>query len=94
MDVVLEVFDTFAFDRLYANVLPLTQSSLTWSPLDLIAPPTNGSWASLEQAGIQNWKFEPASQYFHVEPSQYAYMSRWPRDNAWRQAVSLYLITW
>ncbi|KAF2151135.1 hypothetical protein K461DRAFT_287033 [Myriangium duriaei CBS 260.36] len=94
MDVVLEVFDTFAFDRFYSTLLPLKQSTHTWSPLDLIAPSPNASWSNLEHSGIQNYKFEPASQYFHVEPSAYAYMSRWPRDNAMRQAVSLYLITW
>lgn len=92
MDVVLEVFDTFAFDRLYATLLPRMQSAYLWSPLDLIAPAPNGSWASHEQ--IQNYKFEPASQFFHVDPSKYAYMSQLPRDNAWRQAMSLYLITW
>ena len=92
MDVVLEVADTFMFDRLFAAVAP--QSPHTWSPLDLVAPPTNGSWAGLEHAALSNWKFEPASQYFHVEPSQYAYMSRLPRDSALRQAISLYLITW
>lgn len=94
MDVILEVADTFAFDRLYAALLPLTKSPHTWSPLDLITPSPNSSWANMEQASIQNYKFEPASQYFHVEPSQYAYMSRWPRDSLIRQTISLYILTW
>ncbi|KAL8746812.1 MAG: hypothetical protein Q9190_001217 [Brigantiaea leucoxantha] len=37
---------------------------------------------------------QPSSQFFHLEPSRFAYMSAWPRDNVWRQALSLYLITW
>ncbi|MCJ1449275.1 MAG: c-5 sterol desaturase [Stictis urceolatum] len=38
--------------------------------------------------------YKPASQYLKLEPSQYAYMSALPRDNVWRQGITLYLITW
>ncbi|KAF2226682.1 sterol delta 5,6-desaturase ERG3 [Elsinoe ampelina] len=94
MDIVLEVFETFIGDRIYASLLPLKQTQHTWSPLDLLSPLPNATWASMEEQAIQNYKWEPASQFFSVEPSQYAYMSRLPRDNAWRQAISLYFITW
>lgn len=94
MDVVLEVLDTYVFDRMYATALPLQHSALTSSPLDGLAPNPNSTWAALEHQSIQNFKFQPASQFFHVEPSQYAYMSQLPRDNAVRQAFSLFLTTW
>lgn len=94
MDVILEVFDTFALDRLYASLLPLTPSMLALSNVgDFTASAVNASWPSIAQAATP-YKFEPASQYFSVEPSSYAYMSRWPRDNICRQFISLFLITW
>lgn len=94
MDIVLEVLDTFVYDRLYSNILPLRQSPHTWSPLDFIAPSPNTTWASLEESGIQNYKYQPASQFYSVQPSEYAYMSRLPRDNILRQTISLYFTTW
>ena len=95
MDVILELFDTFAFDRLYANLLPLTPSMLAYSAIDTLSAAPNATWSSMKEAGTPfSYTFAPASQYFSVEPSSYAYLSRWPRDNIYRQAVSLYLITW
>ncbi|PNS18624.1 hypothetical protein CAC42_5163 [Sphaceloma murrayae] len=94
MDVVLELLDTYAYDRLFAATFPLKQSPHTWTPLDLISPSPNATWATIEESAIQNYKYEPASQFFSVQPSEYAYMSRLPRDNAFRQAISLYLTTW
>lgn len=93
MDVILEVFDTFALDRLYATVLPLSSSMLAYSAVGDFTASSNASWSSMA-TGATPYKFEPASQYFSVEPSSYAYMSRWPRDSIYRQATSLFLITW
>lgn len=93
MDVILEVLDTYAFDRLYATVLPLTSSMLAMSTVGDFAASSNATWSTMAR-GVTPYKFEPASQYFSVEPSSYAYMSRWPRDNIARQAISLFLITW
>lgn len=104
MDVVLEVFDAFLFDRLYANVLPIHPSVSSFDPISTIAASWKGYTdnATFAQAltgsndfAISNgWTFEPASSYFSVSPSEYAWQSRWARDNMWRQAVSLYIITW
>lgn len=90
MDIVLEIADTFIFDPLYAAVLPAytpsftpnaTFSSIRQEPTGYALPPTS-------------WQYEPATKYFSVEPSKYAYMSRWARDDWQRQTVSLFLITW
>jgi lathosterol oxidase len=93
MDVILEVLDTYAFDRLYATVLPLTSSMLAMSTVGDFAGSSNATWSSMAH-GFTPYQFEPASKYFSVEPSSYAYMSRLPRDNMARQAISLFFITW
>ncbi|KAL9596211.1 MAG: hypothetical protein Q9219_005963 [cf. Caloplaca sp. 3 TL-2023] len=87
MDIVLEIFDTFLFDRLYAAALPqsaagherytVKDTTTTFSSMRELPTPLHAS--------TQSWK---------LEPSEYAFMSTWPRDNIWRQALSLYLITW
>ncbi|KAL6706691.1 c-5 sterol desaturase [Coniothyrium glycines] len=90
MDIVLEIADTFIFDPLYATLLPAhasaatpnaTFSSLRQEPTAYALPPTT-------------WQYEPATKYFSIEPSKYAYMSRWARDDWERQALTLFLITW
>lgn len=105
MDVVLEIFDTFALDRIYANVLPIHPSVSSFDPVSTLTASLKGydafnttGFGSLEGAqgefARSGWQYEPATQYLPIQPSEYAYMSRWDRDNIWRQAVSLYCITW
>lgn len=95
MDIVLELFDTFVFDRLYAAALPLTPSMLAFTTVDELATSPNATWSSLREAATPAaYKFQAASQYVSFEPSNYAYMSRMPRDNLVRQAISLFFITW
>lgn len=94
MDVVLEVFDTFALDKLYANVLPLTPAQRAWSAVDSLITPPNATWSSMREAATPPYDFKPASQFLSFEPSSYAYMSQLPRDNVIRQAISLFAITW
>ncbi|KAL1959993.1 hypothetical protein VTO42DRAFT_661 [Malbranchea cinnamomea] len=89
MDIVLEVLDTFMFDYLYAKVLPLKSDSLISS---LPATGLNITQAAL--TGNNGWVYTPATTYLRVEPSQYAYLSALARDNPFRQALSLFLITW
>ncbi|KAF2181166.1 C-5 sterol desaturas-like protein [Zopfia rhizophila CBS 207.26] len=87
MDIVLEFFDTFAFDAMWATLLPAKQpayapnatSSVRETPTAL--PPTT-------------WQFVPASDYLSFTPRKYACMSQWPRDDWRRQLVTLFLITW
>ncbi|MCJ1342268.1 c-5 sterol desaturase [Peltigera leucophlebia] len=89
MDVVLEVFDTFLFDRLYATVLP---SSLASYSRIIGLKNVNSTFSSMRE--IPTGLPTPSNYLFQLEPSEYAYMSAWSRDNIWRQGLSLYLITW
>jgi lathosterol oxidase len=94
MDLVLEVFDTYLFDPVYASLLPIAPKSTTYNAFsgngsapiatvrDVAAPQYNG------------WKYKPASQFLSFTPSNYAYQSSWPRDDPWRQILSLFAITW
>lgn len=102
MDVVLEVFDGLFFDRMYANLLPLSPAVSTFDPISTIAASFKG-YADPNATYTQpiggdfvrsGWQFQPASASFHLEPSEFAYMSRWDRDNVYRQFVSLYILTW
>jgi len=87
MDVVLEVFDTFLGDRLYASLLP------AFKPIQTNAFAPNATFSNLIQAAPA-YSYHPASQYFSFEPTDLTYMSQWSRDNIFRQGVSLFLITW
>lgn len=97
MDVVLEIFDQYVGDRLWAYMLPafpLVQSALSPSKSDLLLP--NGTYPSIRQAATgvsSSYTYHPASQYMNLEPSDFAYMSQWNRNNVWRQAASLFGIT-
>jgi lathosterol oxidase len=91
MDVVLEIADAFIFDPLYATLLPAASSQ------HLVANATFSSFKEEPTAfarPLAAWQYEPSTHYFTIEPSKYAYMSAWPRDDWRRQALTLYLITW
>ena len=87
MDVILEVFDTFLFDRLYARVLPASPVSSV-----ILGDGMNAHNVSLGRTA--GYVYTPSTSYFRLEPSKYAYMSSWPRDYVYRQGLTLYLITW
>ncbi|KAI9716304.1 MAG: c-5 sterol desaturase [Chrysothrix sp. TS-e1954] len=90
MDVVLEGFDTFLFDRLYATFLPATSN---YAPIPKLA--ADGTYSSMRQMPTRpSYSFRPASELFSFQPSDYAFMSQWPRNNVYRQTLSLYIITW
>ncbi|KAK2604350.1 hypothetical protein N8I77_007289 [Diaporthe amygdali] len=86
MDIVLEVADTLFGDYLYARFHPIQPA-----PYDFPHPPSNDT---VNDRAFSAWTYKPATHYFSLEPSQYAYMSQWPRDNILRQALSLFLIVW
>lgn len=86
MDIVLEVLDTFVGDYLYAT-LHLAHHA----PYDFPNPPSNET--QTEQV-FSAWVYKPSTSVFALTPSQYAYQSAWPRDNIYRQALSLFLIVW
>lgn len=85
MDIVLEVLDTYAFDYAYAYFLPAKPAPYGFGDV-------NGANSTAQT--LSSWQYKPATHLFSLEPSQAAYMSAWPRDNIYRQAISLYLITW
>lgn len=90
MDIALEIWDTFIGDPLYATLLPLSLSSSVSSPGF-----TNAANSTLSFFGApQPFTYEPATQLIYLEPSQYAYMSAWPRNNIYRQFLSFFLIVW
>jgi lathosterol oxidase len=86
MDFILEVFDTFIGDHVWAAILPAKAA-----PYDF--PQTAANATTVEQS-FSTWTYKPASEYIYIEPYQAAYMSAWSRDNVWRQGISLYTITW
>ncbi|KAF2773539.1 ERG3, C-5 sterol desaturase [Teratosphaeria nubilosa] len=103
MDVVLEICDTFMLDRVYANLLPISSAVSTFDPVSTIAASLKGSvdvnatydvahGAAQGPLARSAWQYEPATSLFSVHPSQYAWMSRWDRDNVWRQFLSLWVI--
>lgn len=87
MDIVLELFDTFLFDRLYATALPVSVAGYGWQQSGS-ATSTSSSMRELPTP------IPSSTQLWKLEPSKYAFMSSWPRDNVWRQSLSLYLVTW
>jgi lathosterol oxidase len=91
MDVVLEAFDTFIFDRIYAQILPAP----SWLSYHALQGAVNSTIASIQEdpTAYSNYKFQPASTYFNFEPSNWAYRSSLPRDDPYRQLLSLFLIT-
>ncbi|EEP78299.1 C-5 sterol desaturase [Uncinocarpus reesii 1704] len=88
MDVVLEVFDTFLFDYLYAYAVPVPQQASLVS--SQIADGLNKTASAVGNGFV----YRPASQYLNFEPSAYAYMSTMARDNVYRQILSMFFITW
>ncbi|KAF4637167.1 hypothetical protein G7Y89_g923 [Cudoniella acicularis] len=87
MDIALEFCDTYFFDYLYSTVLPAGPA-----PYNLEHGAANSSM--LDARAASSWKYEPATQFISFMPTDYAYTSQWTRDNVYRQAFSLFLITW
>lgn len=90
MDVVLELADTFVFDRVWATLLP-AKTALTHHN-------ASATFSSMREGATlvpqQKWAWEPATQYFSFPPTDYAWMSQWARDNTSRQFIELFLIVW
>ncbi len=93
MDIILEIFDTYVADYCYAKVLPVSGASILTQSVKHVASST---FSSLREGATQapDYLYRPSTSFFSLEPSQYAYQSAWPRDSIYRQALSLYLITW
>lgn len=90
MDIILELWDTFIGDRLYAAALPASLSSAISLPG--FANAANSTMALF--GSPEPFVYEQATQMIYLEPSKYAYLSAWPRNNVYRQFTSFFLITW
>ncbi|KAI0024875.1 hypothetical protein F4780DRAFT_480772 [Xylariomycetidae sp. FL0641] len=85
MDVVLEIADTYVADYVFANLLPAKPA-----PYDF---PNVASSNSTAQT-FSSWQYKSSAPWLPMEPSEYAYMSAWDRGNIYRQAITLFMITW
>ena len=90
MDIALEIWDTFIGDLMYSALLPVSLSSSVSVPA--FANAANSSLAFF--GASEPFVYEPATQLIYLEPSKYAYMSAWPRNNIYRQFLSFFLIVW
>lgn len=86
MDVVLEIVDTYAADYAYAFCHPARHAQY-----DFTSAAAN---ETISQQVYSTWTYKPATSFISFQPSQYAWMSAWPRDNIYRQFLTLYLIVW
>jgi lathosterol oxidase len=91
MDIVLEIFDTLLFDRMYSTLIPASSDTAFRLAVQNNASSTFPSLLDITQ---HKWLYTPASQIISLQPTAWAYGSAWPRDNMFRQATSLFLITW
>jgi lathosterol oxidase len=94
MDIVLEILDYLLFDRLYAQILPDASASNAYSSLKGTANATLASLRDVPTPPYNGYQYHPSTQYFTLEPTKWAYMTSWPRDDPMRQLFSLFLITW
>lgn len=89
MDFILEGFDTFLFDPIYATLFPAT----SYSGINNAANATISS-REISTTFRNTFVYQPSTKYLSLTPSSYAYTTSWPRDHIGRQALSLFLITW
>lgn len=87
MDYVLSISDNLFFDYLYAKALPFQCRGLVGAACGA----ADATAEAVKKIVANN---DPLSQYFGLEPSQYAVMSELARDDWRRQVFSLFLITW
>jgi Delta7-sterol 5-desaturase len=84
MDIVLEVCDTFAFDYMYAWLLPAREAPLGYPD----------HFATNATQKLTAWQYQPSTSWFSLEPRPAAYGSLLARDNTARQLFSFFLIFW
>ncbi|KAK9461987.1 uncharacterized protein V1516DRAFT_283641 [Lipomyces oligophaga] len=86
MDLVLEVCDTFVFDKIYSALFPVPDAVTTI--LQAAADPS----VALKNISVP---YIPATPYEYtlIPAGPAAYMTTIARTNIWRQTTSLYIIT-
>ena len=85
MDIVLDLADYLFFDILYAKLFPPIgkQPAVRRTP----------TFSSAREAPTPI-HYQLATQFLKLGRSSFTHSSSLPRDNVYRQALSLYLITW
>lgn len=95
MDIVLEIVDTLLFDRIYSTLFPASPSEYITQKFNNV---TSSTFSSVREGASPSpqytYIFEPASQIINLQPTHWAYSSSFPRDNIYRQGVSLFMIVW
>ncbi|KIX98022.1 uncharacterized protein Z520_06101 [Fonsecaea multimorphosa CBS 102226] len=95
MDIVLEIVDTLVLDRVYATLLPASPSSYLQQKFNNVATSTFSSIRENATSAPQySYIYEPASRFVNLKPTEWTYSSSWPRDNIFRQGISLFFIVW
>jgi lathosterol oxidase len=84
MDVILEVFDQFVADHVFAYLLPLHPA-----PYDF----PDATAANVSAKALSSWTYEPSSPFIQLEPSEAAYLSAWNRDHTIRQLITIFTFT-
>jgi len=95
MDIILEIADTLALDRVYSFFLPASPSQYLYHTLKNATAPSFPSIHEGANGPTQfNYIYEPASQYISLNPTEWTYSSSLPRNNIYRQGLSLFFIVW
>lgn len=81
MDIVLDVLDTFIFDRVYAALLPISAEVLANKPI-------------VDDGALLSQYNQNVGRYIDLPPSKWAALSSWSRDDIRRQTMSLFAISW
>ena len=95
MDIVLEIVDTLVLDRVYATLFPASPSQAVYHELKNATTPTFSSMREGATPTHQyKYIFQPASRILSLDPTEWAYRSSLPRDDIFRQGISLFAIVW
>lgn len=108
MDLVLEVFDTFFFDRVYAKFVPkdgalaralVYDSAFNSTTSSLLSPdawlePSNLKRTAFSLLTSQGSSHPEYTKPYFFNTTKWTYASLLPRNSVFREAVSLFLITW
>jgi lathosterol oxidase len=94
MDIVLECFDTFFFDHVYASLSPAAPRPSSYDAFNNNGSASGAILKDLPSTQQNNWQYKPASEFLSFTPSTSAYKSSLQRDDPLRQLLSLFCITW
>ena len=96
MDVVLECFDTYLFDPIWAKAFPWVPKPAPFSTVGQVANATIlASQLPTALSYTNGWEFVPASQWWNFPPTVggAAYLTSVPRNDTLREFINLYIIT-